>query len=929
MSKFRFAVRPLALAAATLAALLAVTSAQAVITASGATNVYPGNAPIGPGDTDLGNVGLFVGNGGPGSLLVDSGSLLRTGSLMAGPSGAGNGDGTVLITGAGTLVELTGDGFSDGVINRFGAGEWGRGSVTVAGGALLDGRTNAAACVGQFHYCNNFIGNAAGSDGTLTVTGTGSQARFLRFFGVGGVAVFHPPIDAFTFGTPGASTTGRVNVLAGGTLVSDNANLGLAPGGGSPTGRERSFAEATIDGASSVWRVTGPSIGGDTGTPNFNTASHRNAWASVNITNGGSLRMEGSGNAYSAIGLTTGGGRTDMLVSGSGSNITFASQSGVLQIGRVLGSATLDVRAGALVDNVWYTSVGRDGSFGTLNIDGTGTLYRANGTATAAANTTSGVAAFDIGRGGGTGTVNVTNGARLEMTATAATTGAPHFSLGRDDASAGTLNIGGGGVVQISAASVAPGTAGEAWNPFVRVGRDGSGTLAITGGGKLLVQGNAVSTVDFTRRTSVFIGGSGDATDGGRGIATVTGAGSELRVSGADAYIGVGHGPQAVGTMTIANQGLAAATIMGVGNFGGTGVLKLDNATVDVTGQYTGSGQFGAALVIGSGAGAVGNVNLVNGSTVRITNTSAVGNTGGGLTIGGSLTQTGGDGSLSLSASSVIFDMPNNNAGFSVGRSGSGLLRMSNGSALELGGNTLYVGRLPGSDGTLIATGGSTIEAGWVGIGRQRSGGVDTDGGTATMVLNGATLNATDIVIGTNGFLGGSTGAIVASGTITNYGIFSPGSSPGTFTIDGDYVAGAGSRLILEVQGSAGGGFATDLVYFKQGNVLDLAALNVEFRFLGGTNPEEFKQSGGFDIDTFLAVQTAGGQTVQIDHALLANTSYSARADAYTFTSFDFSADGGASFVAVPVPEPGAWALMLAGCGLLAGLARRRRTAGR
>jgi hypothetical protein len=135
----------------------------------------------------------------------------------------------MLIDGAGTLVSLISDGSANGLLNRLEVGQWGYGSLTVSGGATLNGRAESANCLGLNHYCNNFIGGAAGSTGVLTVTGAGSSASFLRFFGVGGLAVFHPPVDSFTFGTPAGTTSGAVRVLAGGTLTTDGGILGLHP----------------------------------------------------------------------------------------------------------------------------------------------------------------------------------------------------------------------------------------------------------------------------------------------------------------------------------------------------------------------------------------------------------------------------------------------------------------------------------------------------------------------------------------------------------------------------------------------------------------------------------------------------------------------------------------------------------------------------
>lgn len=915
MAASRFAVRRVAMAAMVVAGFVPL-AGRAAVTAGGDTSTNPGGLVIGPGNTDIGTARFFVGSGAPGSFAVDAGSLFGAGAMSL--ANGGNGAATAVIDGAGTVVSLRGD----GNVNRFEVGNWGVGSAIVSGGALLDARADAAACLQGARFCNNFIGNGAGSDGTLTVTGGGSRAQFLHGFVVGGLAVFKPPIDTFTFGTPGGSTRGTVNVLAGGTLVTERGTLGVAPGGGSPTGRERSFSSVTIDGAGSLWQVTGGSAA-DPRAAFIDASTHSNAWSVINITNGGRLQFDAAPNFVNGFNLTQNNGRSDTFVNGVGSGIDL--NGGVLQVGRRLGTGTMTVNGGATITDAYFVGVGRDASVGRLTLDGAGTSLTINKSGPANTADSAFQGGMHIGRSG-TGFVTVSNGARIDITSTTAANRARFLSLGVGSASSGTLDItGAGSVVRISVASlVAGGGPTETLGPYAGIGQEGSGTLNITAGGKLLLEGSYVTT-DADRRTSaVNIGGGSDTTVGARGLALVRGAGSEISINGAERFMAIGRGPSSYGELTLADGGKLTATTLNVGRAGGVGLLKMDAGVIELTGQFAApvTALTSTGFGVGTGGG-TGIVRLDNGSTISIVN---LGTAGTGMTLGGSTNSPDGDGSLTMAgASSITVVAAPGRATFTVGRQGSALVRMSGASSIDIGDGRFFVAREAGSDGSVIATGGSTITAGWVGIGRNLVSGVDSDGGTGTMVLNGATLNATDIVIGTNGFLGGSAGSIVASGTITNYGIFSPGSSPGTFTIDGDYVAGAGSRLILEVQGSAGSGFETDLVYFKQGHTLDLAALNVEFRFLGGTSPDEFKQTGGFDIDTFLAAQTAGGQTVQIDHALLANTSYSARADAYTFTSFDFSADGGATFVAVPVPEPGTWALMLAGGSLLAGLARRRR----
>lgn len=910
-------MRPLA--AAAMLSLWACVPARADIAVSGNTNTYPINLPLAGANADIGSNGIAVGNGGAGQLDVGGGSLLRGGALLIGPgtSGNGNGNGTATLSGPGSRIELIGDGFSAGVLNRLGVGEWGYGALTVSDGAVLDGRANASACLGQFHYCNNFIANAAGSTGVLTVTGAGSQASFLRGFYVGGLAVFHPPIDNFTFGTPGGTSSGTVKVLNGGLLTTDGATLGMAPGGSSPTGSERSFADVLIDGPGSVWKVTGGSL--ETSGAFISTASHRNAWATLSITNGGVLRFDGPQGQFSGINLTQNGGRSDMLVSGAGSRVEFLSDAGVIQVGRSLGNASLIIRDGAQARGLYYVSVGRDGSFGDLSVDGSGSLLLINGTASAAANGTATSSVLDIGRGGGRGVVTVSGGGQIHLLTDQALPAGMGVNLGRDANSAGTLNIqGAGSQVLLETLSVLPGGGvGESLNPVMRVGREGTGTLNITNGGKLLLEGGAVSTLSNRRSTSLYIGGLNDTNNGGFGIATVSGAGSEIRINGMDTFIGVGIGPQSSGQLNVTDQGLISGMGINVGRSGGVGVLKMDAARLAFSGQQSAGNQSGAYFSVGSGGG-IGVATIDNGSLVTLSN---MGSAGASVNLGGSGAYPTGDGSLTLAGGSKItIEAQLGRGTVTVGREGSGFMRLRGASVLDNSGGTLYVGRLAGSDGTLIASEGSSVRAGWVGIGRNRVNGGDEDGGSGALILINSTLTAEDIVIGSKGFLCG-TGTI--TGNVVNHGIFCPGNSPGTVHLNGNYSSAPGGRMILEVQDAGGGNYLTDAVVF--GGTVDLTGLQIEFRFLGKTDPTAFKNSGKFDIDTFLGRDNGAGGLLALGDQSFKNVSFSASAEAYTFSSFSYDAASGASFTAQAVPEPQHWALLLAGLGVLALRARSQR----
>ncbi|MCB2040324.1 MAG: PEP-CTERM sorting domain-containing protein [Rhodoferax sp.] len=917
-ASWMFNRRPVAWATALVC--LGMVPAWAGVGTTGDFSVYPVFIQPGPGDTDLGNNFLGLGNNGVGSLLVDGGSFLSAAAIQFGNGGSGVATG--LIDGAGTRVNLVGDGNT----NRLEVGNWGRGSLTVSGGATLDGRASSAACLTLNRWCNNFIGNAAGSDGLFTVTGAGSNASFLHAFVIGGLAVFRPPIETFTFGTPGASTRGRVEVLGGGTLTTDGASIGVAPGGSSPLGTERSFAEVLIDGTDSVWRITGNLAHGY--DPFVGTANHRNAVATISLTNGGAMEIQGPQGHVNGGGmnLTNGGGRTDMSISGIGSKLAFTGDATYLQVGRRLGSAVLSVLGGGSVTGVQYVSVGRDGSFGELLLEGAGSLLSASGTVSPESRgggaTLPFVASMDIGRNGN-GTVTVRDGARLEVTATVKGDGGPAISLGRDAASFGRLTItGAGSTVLLSAQSVlAGGGPGEAFNPFMRVGRDGSGELNISAGGKLLIDGQAVATVADPRYTSLYIGGTNAATPGGKGIATVAGLGSEIRMTGYDTGLSVGWGPQSFGQLNVTDQGKVSAIGAQVGSSGGTGVLKVDNATLQFQGQQTGGNRSGAYLVVGDGSG-IGVATVSNGGVVNLVNN---GSSGAGVYLGGTGTRPMGDGSLTLSGASQINVQAEPGLGVvRVGRDGSGLMRVRGGSSVNVGDGNLLVASHKGGDGTLLVSENSTITAGWVGIGRNKTDTGDVDGGTGTVVLINSTLTAPTIVVGTNGFLGGS-GTI--NGNVINHGIFAPGNSPGTLEIDGSFTALAGSKMILEVESDGAGGFLTDLVIFKGGEPLDLANLHAEFRFLGNTDPNAFGGSGLFKLDTFFQERQADNSLAAVAPAVFDNAVFTAQADAYQITRFNFDPASGGTVIAAAVPEPEAWALMLAGLLTIGGIARRRHAA--
>ncbi len=910
------------LALAVLAALSCAATPAAVTPSGTVSTRLAGSFSGGAGDFLLPGDELWVGLNTAGSLAVNGGSLLRVGALELAQNGGGvvpvTGVSVVTLDGAGSKIEL--NGAPSG--GRLGIAGWGTATFTVSGGATFDGRLNSAMCATS--YCGNSIGNTAGSDGALTITGTGSSMSLFKTFNLASGQVNDPLLDGYAYGTPGGSTRASLRVLAGATLTTEGSHaISAGSSGRGALGSETTQATVLIDGAGSVWHVQGSSL--DAGGAFMQTATKAGASANLTVSNGGVLWFDGKTGIYNSLNLSRGGGASTMSVTGTGSAINFSGDAGVLQVGAsgATGTASLSFTAGASSTGAFYASVGRDGATGTLLVTGATSALTLNGSATAAANGTVTNAILDVGRGGGKGTATVSAGGRINIS-TQVAAGAPQLSLGRDAGSAGTLNItGAGATVQLTSKSFVPGGGPtEGFNPQVRVGRDfgGTGSLNITAGGQLLMDGQAISTVADSRSNSLLIGGTNDTLNGGTGTALVSGLGSRISLTGIDSYIGIGHGPQSVGTLTLSDQASIDSLVINVGRSGGTGSLIANHATINLSGQQTGNVLAGAALTVGR-SGGTGTVSLGNGSVMTLTN---LGSSGASVNLGGSAVGPLGTGTLSLSgASQVRLVAASGLASLTVGRDGTGTMQMSGASGVDLGDGKLFIARLAGSTGTLSVSGGSNINAGWVGVGRDTVSGVESNGGTATLIVNDTSmLNASKLVIGTGGLLGG-TGIVNAS--VTNYGRISPGNSPGTLTINGDFDAAAGSQVVLEVQADGSGGFTTDHLIFGAGSAVNLSGLAVQFHFLGTTDPSSFLASGQFGIDSFVAQALAGGGQTSLGAAAFGGVSFAASSDAYAISNFSYSTGTGPSFTATPVPEPSAGLLLLLGLGLGGWRLRRSR----
>ena len=708
--------------------------------------------------------------------------------------------------------------------------------------------------------------------------------------------------------------------------------MGAGPGGPNALGTERVFADVTVDGVGSQWVVTRNSV--DNGIAVLGAGTHANAQATINITNGGKLLVDGTGSVGPFDGINLGvRGRADLTVSGIGSSVEVKGANPFINVGRdaATGQGSFSVLAGANAAAM-FLNVGRDGARGSLLIDGAGSQLSLAGAGTPGI---AGAAFGSVGRDGGNGSATVSNGGRWLVTDAGADTrpgnGGPGIIVGRGAGGTGLLEIkGAGATVEIVSSSLGLGLGvPDNFNPYMSLGRDvgSSGELRVSDGGKLLMTGNAITSLADQRYTGLVIGGRTQNVAGGVGRASITGAGSEVRMSGTDAYVSVGRGSGSQGFLEVLNKAHLESTGLDVGWTAGTGSMRIDNATVRLSGGPFVDGS-GAGMTIGAGTGSVGTVALSGAAQISLASDTAP----FGINVGGGRTLNGGTGTLTMAGASVIDYSGTAAHALTVGRSlgSTGSMTMAEGSSVLLGSNgSLLLARVAGSTGTLTMRSGSALSANYVGVGSTT--GVDT--GTGKLVVSDSSVTAATVEIGALGTLGGNNGTI--NGFVINRGTLAPGESPGKIIINGGIRNEADGQLVLDVLSDDQGGFLTDALILTKNSSFDFGVMTVVFNFVGDTNPNLFLDSGKFGMDTFLLSrdgQTDTGLssvfapgTVWGD--LFAAAQFSAKADSFDVTSLTFNADGRFGVTAVPVPEPTTWAMLFIGLALLVLRARPRAAA--
>ena len=396
----------------------------------------------------------------------------------------------------------------------------------------------------------------------------------------------------------------------------------------------------------------------------------------------------------------------------------------------------------------------------------------------------------------------------------------------------------------VSNGAVAVDGAGSTWTNSggLYAGLSGNGTLNITNGGA--VGSGTITAIGFVQ--------------GKTGAATVDGAGSALNSVGSLLVGDVGtgtlnvrnNGSVSAGAVIINGLSMIAATNNGVLNTGtltGAGTIRLDNGggatalTINQSGNSTFGGMFtktgagvltlgqaptntggfavnGGGLVLPANAtlnlAATGTLTAASGATIDYT-----GLTVNGGTIAGAGTHTVGAG--------ATFVGTNIAAGATVTQTGAatvngGNLRGRWNAQANLAANNLTVNRsgtlavnagtttandleslgavTVGSGATLAATGSGFVSGGAtnIGAGGKLTGDVQLVGGTLT---NNGTMRGGMTTVSAGGVLKGA--GTFGDYVLTEFGVFSPGNSPGTANT-GNATWNGGGRFLFEIANANG-----------------------------------------------------------------------------------------------------------------------------
>ena len=483
-------------------------------------------------------------------------------------------------------------------------------------------------------------------------------------------------------------------------------------------------------------------------------SSWTNSNLNVGLDGSGTLQITNGGTVSDSTGTVAyGTGSGAVTVSGTGSTWT---NNGSVAVGYI-GSGTLDITSGGPVTSIGPSVIGSFlPSTGIVTITGTGSTWTNTGD-------------LDVG-GDGKATLNITSGGALSNS----TGYIGHYS------GSGTATVDGTGSIWTNSGSFA-------------VGLDGGGTLNITNGGTVTVNGSFARIAEHANSTgTVTVDGAGstwrllhelDVARAGTGTLTIQNGGIVNMIGSDRASIGVLAGSN--GTLNI----LTGGTFTGFDAFiaqedGSTGLAVVNGAggasTLQLGGNFfvggDGTGPHGTGVLRVLNGGIVNSNRLV----VLSTGTLEIG-VNPMITVTNPLGIEYDGGTLKTIADTTL----TNNGSLQTG----GVILDSNGFTSTLSG--VYSG----------SGGVSKIGAGAIVLTNTNTYGGDTIINAGSLIVDGS-IASSSTTVNPNGLLGG-VGTI--GGNVISSGIVSPGDSPGTLTINGNYSQNSIGTLRIEVAGLAAG----------------------------------------------------------------------------------------------------------------------------
>ncbi|WP_343547538.1 autotransporter outer membrane beta-barrel domain-containing protein [Ralstonia sp.] len=762
----------------------------------------------------------------------------------------------------------------------------GTSALTIQNGSTLSATSTAT---------NSMIGNFAGANATLTVTGAGSSWSVAGITNVGnagtgtlnianGGAVSATNALGLAFGS--GAGTGTLNVTSGGTLTTNNAAIrngtGNVSGAGSLWNAGSLLAIGTTNGLSGTLNVQSGGVVTATGNINIGAQniSNRTAVGTATVTGAGSqlttsaalnIGLGGQGTLTVSNGAVATANSVNMATGGTGNSTLNLSSAGTLATGALAAGAGtaqanfdnatlratasnttfingfnatgLNIAAGGLtLDSGAFnvTVVSPFSGGGALTKTGTGTAVF-TGNNTYAGGTAISAGTLQLGNGGTSGSIvgNVTNNGTLA------------FDRSDTVSFAGQIS-GAGAVKQIgTGTTVLSGTNTYAGGTSITAGTlqvSADANLGNASGGLTVDGGTLSNTAAFTSARAVTLGTNGGTLDteanlslsgtiGGTGALTKTGTGT-LTLTGSNAYAGG----------TFLNAGTVA--VSSDANLGSaSGALSFNGGTLQNTANVAsaravmlnvGGGTFQTTgnLTLSGAIGGAGALTKTDAGTLLLTGNNSY---TGGTTIAAGTLQLGNGGT----SGSITGDVTNNGAlvfsrsdsvTFGGAISGSGSVTQAGAGTTVLSGANAYTGTTTVQAGTLLVDGN---QAGATGL---------------TTVQSGATLGGT-------GTLGGN--VTVASG-----GTLSPGNAGavGALTVNGNLTLNNGAALNYQFgQANTPGGALNDLTTVN-GNLTLAGTLNVSASPGGTFGPGVYRifNYGGTLANNGLAIGTAPAGTYYV-----------------------------------------------------------------